>query len=663
MKRGGPDPNARKERLFQDLVQECQAAVPVSRLTEGLRRGLERFPREDRRDIAGGTVDGCSPLFLACKNGSADVVEYLLSSCGADIEQRGLFEVAEEGISHHVTPLWCAAVSGRLSVVKVLLRYSADVDAVSDSGSTPIRSACYIVRQGLHTSHLDIIKCLVRAGANAEQPNHFGGTCLINSVQSPDLTKFLIDSGVDLNAADVQHKTALHYAVQENRLETVKMLLSNGADPFMPNKFGDDALRTACLRGSLNIFNYLLEKVTYDPRTIADAFELIGSTFLLDMRDVGSTLFFWRKALEIRLGGQYARYPKDDLYVHPVLGCMEFDSEDTLESVLVDDEMLRKQALLITERILGSGHKDTIYRYMYAGASYADAELHSSCASVWNYALQLTIRKETLLSCDTCFTARAISQLYMGIMVERGLSAVDLDDVMVTTAHFNEGLAVADNLLAARPVCKPQCDNYDIVLTTWIHLVLIMLKASAAREENGDDEVLSRIFSLVLPVLRSRPTTHQSGDSLLHLAVSSSSTLKGNSYLDERALPVFPSAEVADFFLKCGCDVHARNLLGETPLHVACQPANFETPVAETLLCAGAHLDAPDERHITSADILRVNEVAVKLDTMCFQSLKCLSARAATKHCLDLSVLPATVKDFVSLHMTQQQRKDQLLRV
>ncbi len=76
--------------------------------------------------------------------------------------------------------------------MKVLLRYNADVDAVSDSGSTPIRSACYIVRNGLNTSHFEIIKCLVRAGADVEQPNHFGGTCLINSVQSPGVRSLLL---------------------------------------------------------------------------------------------------------------------------------------------------------------------------------------------------------------------------------------------------------------------------------------------------------------------------------------------------------------------------------------------------------------------------------------------------------------------------------------
>ena len=31
-------------------------------------------------------------------------------------------KVEEEGVRHSVTPLWCAAVSGRLGVVRVLLR-------------------------------------------------------------------------------------------------------------------------------------------------------------------------------------------------------------------------------------------------------------------------------------------------------------------------------------------------------------------------------------------------------------------------------------------------------------------------------------------------------------------------------------------------------------
>lgn len=44
-----------------------------------------------------------------------------------------------------------------------------------------------------------------------------GGTCLINSVQSPELCLYLIQKGCDINAVDTQGKTALHYAIQEHR--------------------------------------------------------------------------------------------------------------------------------------------------------------------------------------------------------------------------------------------------------------------------------------------------------------------------------------------------------------------------------------------------------------------------------------------------------------
>ena len=41
-------------------------------------------------------------------------------------------------------------------------------------------------------SHMEIIRALVEAGADIQMPNHFGGTCLINSVQSPELVDYLI---------------------------------------------------------------------------------------------------------------------------------------------------------------------------------------------------------------------------------------------------------------------------------------------------------------------------------------------------------------------------------------------------------------------------------------------------------------------------------------
>ena len=90
---GYTDKTGQKAHLFTALVQECQLASPGTRLSDKLRRKMEEFARDDRRDVVTKTVDGCAPLFLAAKNGSAEVADYLLSKCDAAIEQRGLFEV------------------------------------------------------------------------------------------------------------------------------------------------------------------------------------------------------------------------------------------------------------------------------------------------------------------------------------------------------------------------------------------------------------------------------------------------------------------------------------------------------------------------------------------------------------------------------------------
>ena len=99
------------------------------------------------------------------------------------------------------------SVAGKVKVVEVLVKYGADVNSVSDTGSTPVRSACFM-------THLDIVRLLVSNKADIQKPNHNGGTCLINSVQSVELCKFLLENGADVNAEDIQNKTGkLHVLI------------------------------------------------------------------------------------------------------------------------------------------------------------------------------------------------------------------------------------------------------------------------------------------------------------------------------------------------------------------------------------------------------------------------------------------------------------------
>ena len=124
----------KKLQIHNALIKECQLSGPSSRISAKMRKTLEDLSKEQRRQVADESHEGCTALFLASKNGAAEIVGFLVRVCHADIEKKGRYEVLEEGVSHHVTPLWCAAVAGRLAVVKVLIGHGADVNTASDSG-------------------------------------------------------------------------------------------------------------------------------------------------------------------------------------------------------------------------------------------------------------------------------------------------------------------------------------------------------------------------------------------------------------------------------------------------------------------------------------------------------------------------------------------------
>ncbi|XP_066156518.1 protein fem-1 homolog C [Euwallacea fornicatus] len=642
------DSVSEKDTLFHDLVHEVNNSDPGARLSFALRNKLEKYSLKGRKEIVNRVKQGCSPLFKACKKGQQEIAEYLINTCGADVEQRGSYEVVEDRSNHVVTPLWCAAVSGKLSIVKLLIRSGADINAVSDSGSTPIRSACFM-------THFEVVKYLVLHGADINKSNHNGGTCLINSVQSPNLCHFLLKHGADVNAKDIQNKTALHYAIQEHRLETTKLLLKYGADYNAKSRYGDDALQMACLKGATWIYEYLVRTFTFPPQRICDAEELLGATFVDEFSDVSVCLQYWRHAIKIR--DENGLHPKQP--VMPLQECYrnqkEFETEE--EILTMDLDTIRIQCLLVAERILGTHHKDTIFRLMYRGASYADVMRYQRCIEIWRRALQVRTEKDTILYTDTCFTALALVKLMVDFNVKSIQNEIDnteqrFHDIVETFKLLSGSLQDTRTLLLVRPQYKRQLDFFEKTVKCVTHLIYLMIET--AKTPSNKELVCDLLRGLIKINIKCLTA----GDSILHLCVSRLNTIRSSYFLDEEPVMIFPRESVVRLLLQCGANVNAKNDLGRTPLHVAAMAYNYSSELIGLLLDYGAHLDQPDGQgdtalHAIVGLIANNCMIADKADInlVNYISLKCMCASQIVKLNIPyVDQVPKTLEAFIKSH-------------
>ncbi|XP_055970032.1 ankyrin repeat and SOCS box protein 3 isoform X1 [Sorex fumeus] len=163
------------------------------------------------------TFEGFCALHLASSQGHWKIVQMLLEA-GAD---------PNVTTSEETTPLFLAVESGQIDVLKLLLRGGAKVN-----GS---HSMCgwNALHQATFQENTDMVKLLLKKGANMECQDDFGITPLFVAAQYGKLESLclLISSGANVNCQALDKATPLFIAAQEGHTSCVARLLSSGADP------------------------------------------------------------------------------------------------------------------------------------------------------------------------------------------------------------------------------------------------------------------------------------------------------------------------------------------------------------------------------------------------------------------------------------------------
>ncbi len=111
------------------------------------------------------------------------------------------------------------------------------------------------------SGHLEIVQKYVDAGFSSSVRNTKGVPMLCIAVRKchMDIVKYLIDIGADINAvSEDRHNTPIMDAASTGDLESIKLLVSEGADLETQSKNGQTALILAVGHGDIEVSNYLL---------------------------------------------------------------------------------------------------------------------------------------------------------------------------------------------------------------------------------------------------------------------------------------------------------------------------------------------------------------------------------------------------------------------
>ncbi|WP_455198591.1 ankyrin repeat domain-containing protein [Kaarinaea lacus] len=183
---------------------------------------------------------GKTALMFAASEGHRDVAQLLIDH-GAKVN------IADH---YGTTALIVGSTAGKHDIVELLLKHGANPDARDQSGSAPLVNAVYFG----HTRTVQLLLPKLDKLSNQDGEELL---LLASGLGHADIVRSMIDFGINANARGLKQRTALMAAVNFDKPEVVKVLLSKGADPQAKDVDGNTAFSVARDKGYTEILNLL----------------------------------------------------------------------------------------------------------------------------------------------------------------------------------------------------------------------------------------------------------------------------------------------------------------------------------------------------------------------------------------------------------------------
>lgn len=193
---------------------------------------------------------GDIPLHKAAEYCSGNIIKLLISG-GADATKKAWYDK---------TALHYAISENNISAAKVLCKLTPSIINEKDSDN---RTAIYYATEKANKEAIDLLLCF---GASVDETYKGGSTLLhelpygeANMSTYSQITKRLIDHGIDVNAKDSYGQTALYNAIYKKNLDMVKVLIENKSDLNVRDKDDITPLMYTTARGYDAIAKILIE--------------------------------------------------------------------------------------------------------------------------------------------------------------------------------------------------------------------------------------------------------------------------------------------------------------------------------------------------------------------------------------------------------------------